>query len=141
MIKTFLSVFVFKVALALFSTLDSHQRYVYADDNSVIATTSILLSICGDGLVDSTEQCDVPGQTGGYSTTILGRQCTPVCKFDPYCGDGILQTIYSETCDDGNNVSGDFCTALCKVEPLAGGGGPLLFRSLAASPGLGLSRA
>jgi cysteine-rich repeat protein len=120
---TILSVFIFALVFVSLYTFDFHRRYVFADDNSVIATTTISLSICGDGLVDSSEQCDVPGQTGGYSTTILGRQCTAQCKFDAYCGDGILQTIYGETCDDGNNASGDFCSATCKVEPIAGGGG------------------
>lgn len=96
---------------------------VRADTPFLVATTSLSLSICGDGLVDSNEQCDVPGQAGGYSTTILGRQCTPICQFDPYCGDGILQTLYGEKCDDGNNISGDFCSAICITEPIAGGGG------------------
>jgi ABC-type transport system involved in cytochrome bd biosynthesis fused ATPase/permease subunit len=39
---------------------------------SFIATTTVNLSICGNSLVDSGEQCDVPGETGAYSTTILG---------------------------------------------------------------------
>ncbi len=121
---TLQSVFFLTILLLILSTFDSPKRYVFAaNGDSIVATTTLTLSICGDGLVDSTEQCDVPGQTGGYSTTILGRQCTAICNFDPYCGDSVLQTIYGETCDDGNNVSGDFCSAVCKVEPLAGGGG------------------
>ncbi len=87
------------------------------------ATTSINLSICGNQLVDVGEQCDVPGEIGLYSTTIVGRQCTPRCKFGPYCGDGILQTQQGEQCDDANNVSGDFCSATCKIEPAGSGGG------------------
>lgn len=87
------------------------------------ATTTLTISICGDGLVDSNEECDVPGQTGGYSTSIAGRQCTEVCLFDSYCGDNTLQTIHGETCDDGNNTSGDFCSDICIIEPVAGGGG------------------
>lgn len=88
-----------------------------------VATTSISISICGDSLVDSNEECDVPGQTGGYSTTIAGRQCTAQCLFDPYCGDNVLQTLFDEECDDGNNTSGDFCSDICTIEPPAGGGG------------------
>lgn len=98
-------------------------HHVQAVDPTIVASTTLSLSICGDGLVDSNEECDVPAQTGGYSTTILGRQCNAVCQFDPYCGDTVLQTIYSEQCDDGNNVSGDFCSAICITEPVAGGGG------------------
>ncbi len=87
------------------------------------ATTTFELSICGNSLVDSGEQCDVPGETGVYSTTIVGRQCTPNCKFGAYCGDGILQTQHTEECDDGNNDDLDFCSAICKIEPAGSGGG------------------
>jgi cysteine-rich repeat protein len=87
------------------------------------ATTTFTLSVCGNGLVDSPEQCDVLGETGVYSTTIVGRQCTTVCRFGPYCGDGILQTSFAEECDDGNNVSGDFCSETCTIEPAGSGGG------------------
>lgn len=87
------------------------------------ATTTLSLSICGNALVDDDEECDVPGEIGLYSTSIVGRQCTLSCNFGPYCGDGILQTQYVEECDDANNNSGDFCSALCKIEPAGSGGG------------------
>lgn len=87
------------------------------------ATTTLTLSICGNAIVDPGEQCDVPGETGVYSQTITGRQCTPVCQFGPYCGDGILQTVFDEECDDGNNEDGDFCSATCQIEPAGSGGG------------------
>ncbi len=86
-------------------------------------TTSLSVSICGNSIVDDGEQCDVPGETGVYSTTITGRQCNAVCSFGPYCGDGILQTTYTEECDDGNNDNADFCSATCKIEPAGSGGG------------------
>jgi cysteine-rich repeat protein len=73
--------------------------------------------------VEGSEECDVPGQTGGYSTTIAGRQCTADCQFAPYCGDGVLQTQFDEECDDGANNDGDFCTADCKIVPAGSGGG------------------
>ena len=88
-----------------------------------IATTTLSTAICGNSLVDASEECDVPGETGDYSTTIAGRQCDVDCEFGPYCGDGILQTIYDEECDDGNNENGDFCNANCKIEPAGSGGG------------------
>lgn len=87
------------------------------------ATTTINLSICGDLVVDPGEQCDVIGETGVYSTSIVGRQCTAICDFGPYCGDGILQTTFAEQCDDANNTAGDFCSAICKIEPAGSGGG------------------
>jgi cysteine-rich repeat protein len=91
--------------------------------STATATTTLSLSICGNALVDDGEQCDVPGETGSYSTTIVGRQCTVNCFFGPYCGDGILQTTFGEECDDANNENGDFCSAICKIEPAGSGGG------------------
>jgi cysteine-rich repeat protein len=87
------------------------------------ASTTLTLSICGNELVDAGEDCDVLGETGVYSQTIAGRQCTPQCQYGPYCGDGILQTAYAEECDDGNNDDGDFCSATCVIEPAGSGGG------------------
>lgn len=87
------------------------------------ASTTLDLAICGNGVVESTEECDVPGENGEYSTTIAGRQCNPSCQFGAYCGDGILQTQFGEQCDDGNNEDGDFCSALCRIEPAGSGGG------------------
>lgn len=87
------------------------------------ASTTITLSICGNNIVDAGEACDAPGETGVYSETIVGRQCTPQCQYGPYCGDGILQTAFGEECDDGNNDNGDFCSATCEIEPAGSGGG------------------
>jgi cysteine-rich repeat protein len=87
------------------------------------ATTTLTISICGNSLVDDGEQCDVPGETGVYSTTIVGRQCSVICKWGAYCGDGIMQTSFAEECDDGNNDNSDFCSASCKIEPAGSGGG------------------
>ena len=88
-----------------------------------IATTTLQISICGNLIIDDGEECDVIGETGDYSTTIVGRQCDVDCFYGPYCGDAILQTIFSEECDDGNNDDGDFCSALCTIEPAGSGGG------------------
>tara|TARA_B100000508_G_scaffold141027_1_gene145356 strand:- start:887 stop:2014 length:1128 start_codon:yes stop_codon:yes gene_type:complete len=90
---------------------------------TTVATTTVGISICGDALVNFNEACDVPGETGAYSTTIAGRQCDVDCQFGPYCGDGILQTLFDEECDDGNNTDDDFCSADCQVEPAGFGGG------------------
>ena len=88
-----------------------------------VATTSMTLSICGNEIVDANEDCDVLGETGVYSQTIVGRQCTASCFFGPYCGDGILQSSFAEECDDGNNDDGDFCSSTCTIEPAGSGGG------------------
>lgn len=88
-----------------------------------VSTTTLMISICGDSIVNSGEECDIPGEIGAYSTTIAGRQCNAACVYGSYCGDGILQTTQGEECDDGNNTSGDFCAANCKIENSGGGGG------------------
>ncbi len=94
-----------------------------ANAQTSVATTSLFLNICGDLLVSPVEDCDVLSPTGLYSTTITGRQCTTLCQWAPYCGDGILQTIQGEECDDGNNIDNDFCAANCKEEEADAGGG------------------
>ncbi len=33
------------------------------------------------------------------------------------CGDGILDTEFGESCDDGNRVNGDGCDFQCNIEP------------------------
>ncbi|MEK7462637.1 MAG: DUF4215 domain-containing protein [Patescibacteria group bacterium] len=106
------------VTLVLFATIITPLIVI-----AQTATTTFQLSICGNSLVDGGEDCDVPGETGVYSQTIAGRQCTAACTFGPYCGDGILQLSQSEECDDGNNDDADFCSAACLVEPVNSGGG------------------
>lgn len=93
-------------------------------------TTTIAVSICGNAVVDTGEVCD-DGlfNDGGYGSTTATRHCNSTCSgFGPYCGDSILQALYLEQCDDGNNTDGDICSALCLTEfpPIAtttGGGG------------------
>lgn len=89
----------------------------------LVSTTTVFVSICGDSLVNSGEECDIPGEVGTYSTTIIGRQCGTDCRYGPYCGDGILQTVQSEECDDANNDDDDFCAADCSQETADSGGG------------------
>lgn len=95
---------------------------LHAQSPVEIATTTLRVGICGNGMVDPGQDCDVPGQTGEYSTTIDGRQCDVDCTWGPYCGDGVLQTQYGEECDDGTNTEDGFCTADCQII-LAGAGG------------------
>lgn len=44
------------------------------------------------------------------------------------CGNGLLDTLWSEECDDGNRVSGDCCSSTCKLEgPLCEDGNACTF--------------
>jgi len=62
--------------------------------------------VCGDGLKNSTEQCD-------DGNTVSGDGCSAMCKLE-FCGNGFMNP--EEECDDGNTVSLDGCTAYCKLE-------------------------
>jgi fibro-slime domain-containing protein len=75
--------------------------------------------VCGDGVVEGTEQCD----DGNHD---MGDGCTPFCVREPdcsqgactsSCGDGIKLPNGTEACEDGNTKAGDGCSPTCTVEP------------------------
>jgi hypothetical protein len=67
---------------------------------------------CGNLVVDAGETCDPPNLGPGPNGQILCRlDCTS-------CGDGVVQANNTETCDDGNLVSG--CRADKPQKPLDG---------------------
>ncbi len=70
--------------------------------------------VCGDGRVDSGEQCD-DGNTAG------GDGCNATCATEPaaVCGDDTVTA--PEQCDDGNTTSGDGCSMTCTSEAPANG--------------------
>ena len=77
--------------------------------------TNIIISICGNGIIDPGEACDDGRNLGVYGPTFSQRSCSPDCKsYGPYCGDGVLQVRFSEQCDEGatNGTSG-LCSATC----------------------------
>ncbi|HVN26497.1 MAG TPA: DUF4215 domain-containing protein [Candidatus Paceibacterota bacterium] len=90
------------------------------------ATTSVRISICGNGIVEApTEACDDGVNAGLYSTSTAERSCMPDCSsFAPYCGDSILQPQFGEQCDDGNNTANDGCSPTCAIESTAPLPGP-----------------
>lgn len=84
--------------------------------------TSVVISICNDGIVSPGEVCDAGAgnNIGTYGSSTSERICAPGClAWGPYCGDGVLQVRFAEQCDDGNNTSGDLCDATCRSEPPA----------------------
>ncbi|HVM76711.1 MAG TPA: DUF4215 domain-containing protein [Candidatus Paceibacterota bacterium] len=93
---------------------------------SFTATTTLTISVCGNGIVEApTEKCDDGVNNGNYSSSTAERNCLPDCSnFAPYCGDGILQPFYGETCDDGNNFPNDGCSVTCQIESVAPLPGP-----------------
>lgn len=77
--------------------------------NNVCKTTVNASSECGNGVVESDEQCD----DGNYTS---GDGCNSVCQTEAadgsVCGNGIKEV--KEQCDDGNNIDGDSCTSICQ---------------------------
>lgn len=112
---------------------------VPADDDTPLSDN---LNTCGNGKVETGEQCDDGNAIDTDICTHLCRlpvcgdnvvqwaeecddgdadntdDCTNVCQF-PACGDGFRQG--AEQCDDGNDVQTDECTGICKP-PACGDG-------------------
>lgn len=64
------------------------------------------LSLCGDGLVQSGEECD----EGLGNSDTLRDACRTSCR-RAYCGDKVVDS--NEECDDGNGADGDGCNLGC----------------------------
>jgi fibro-slime domain-containing protein len=79
------------------------------------------LAVCGNGVLEGTEQCDDSNDKGGDGCSKLcqvennfdcptpGQPCLNLAK----CGNGKLTS--DETCDDGNTENGDGCSADCQT--------------------------
>lgn len=61
---------------------------------------------CGDGNLNEGEDCD-----DGRQTAACDRDCTFV-----ECGDGVINDMAGEQCDDFNEDDGDGCSSICTVE-------------------------
>lgn len=66
---------------------------------------------CGNGVIESGEECD----SGTLNADSPDALCRRQCVF-PSCGDGITDYERREQCDDGNNQSGDGCRSDCQLE-------------------------
>ena len=69
--------------------------------------TEAPMPVCGDGVVEGGEECDLGGDNGD------GAACTAACK-SAVCGDGLVHEGVEE-CDDGNTEDGDACTNACSA--------------------------
>lgn len=76
-------------------------------------------TVCGDGLVTGTEECDL-GKAANGSGSYGG--CTAQCKRGAYCGDGHVDKP-DEDCDDSVNLSQyGGCAPGCKTGASCGDG-------------------
>lgn len=64
-------------------------------------------AVCGNGKVETGEQCD-DGNTDD------GDVCSKDCSFVGICGNSVREG--SEQCDDGNTTNGDGCSSACGQE-------------------------
>lgn len=65
------------------------------------------VEFCGDSLTNGPEPCD----PGGVQTDACEADCRP-----PSCGDGTLNSLAGEACDDSNTADGDGCSSNCLPE-------------------------
>ena len=69
---------------------------------------------CGDGMTEpGVEQCDDGREPVDLWPAGCGRAARP-----SRCGDGKVDSLWGEQCDDGNSASKDGCSAICKLEIL-----------------------
>ncbi|MDX2051636.1 MAG: polysaccharide lyase family 7 protein [Polyangiaceae bacterium] len=79
-------------------------------------------AVCGNGSVQSPEQCDDGNTTtetcptyGGSCTNVCSASCQFVTVLGPRCGDSSVQGGNGEQCDDGNTTNTDGCSNTCKT--------------------------
>lgn len=92
-----------------------------ADCASKSCVANVCAAACGNGQIETGEQCDDRGATGGDGCSAscqveAGWSCLGApSTCSTYCGDGLR--VGGEPCDDGDHVAGDGCSPICQVEP------------------------
>jgi len=118
------------------------RRSGFPNGSGAIITGIVRMSdLCGNGNVDSGEECDGMGETAACDsdctmaacgdghvnplaneqcdTVVNARECNTNCKA-PMCGDGVWNSNI-EQCDDGNLTDGDGCSSGCVLESCGDG--------------------
>ena len=93
--------------------------------NNGVCVAPQQIPVCGNGVVESGEQCDDRNRLSGdgcdmqckvengYTCTGSPSVCVP--SVNALCGNGLPNP--GEACDDGNTWSNDGCSSTCRVEP------------------------
>ena len=101
-----------------------------------LACLDVCTPLCGDGIVDASEECDDGGESAACDGDCTLAYCTDatvngsageicdggkgsrVCDFDctpTLCGDGVVNSVAGERCEDGNAIDGDGCDSNCTL--------------------------
>jgi fibro-slime domain-containing protein len=79
---------------------------------------------CGDGVVQNPpEKCDDGLNVTIWSPSKNTTACGPGCMPPDYCGDGKLDSLFGEQCDNGaanSDTAYDGCTTMCLLGPRCG---------------------
>jgi len=91
---------------------DVIEIWMFANRSGTIPNKTItyqmnLSALCGNLVVENTEDCD----DGNF---INGDGCSDICLGE--CGNGIVDEEAGESCDDGGQDNGDGCDENCTVE-------------------------
>jgi len=86
-------------------------------------------AFCGDAIVQTqfNEQCDPGNGFPAANTATCDSDCT-----EPLCGDGHLNALAGEVCDDHNELACGSCSADCQIVQLAAATGSLAIPGAAA---------
>ena len=79
---------------------------------------------CGDGVKDAGETCDDGNLVteacayGEQACIVCDGSCAEVAGLTSFCGDGALNELEGEECDDGGNDNEDDCSNSCTLNAL-----------------------
>src|SRR5205085_4788206 len=58
---------------------------------------------------------EIRGQLG-FAPPVGGDGCSADCRSNETCGNGVIDAVNGEACDDGNVLNGDGCDSACQIE-------------------------
>lgn len=127
------------IALGIITLSFVHAVHQARSVQAADVVTSILIAVCGDGIVHPGQVCDQgsANNTGEYASSTAERICLSDCSgWGPYCGDSILQVRFDEECDEGGAETAT-CSADCKAKtpPPPGPSGSPTVGSIPTVPG------